>query len=239
MEQFIRSEMLLGREAMEKLHRAHVAVVGVGGVGSFAVEALVRAGIGEITLVDSDEVSLSNLNRQLCALHSTLGRYKVDVLAERALDINPGLKVHPRVLRYSAETREEFFSARYDYIVDAIDIVSCKLDLIVSAKERNIPIISALGAGNRLDPGLLRVADISKTESCPLAKVVRKELRDRGIRHHKVVYSPEPVLKPLPMEEPPPGRRSIPGSVSWVPGAAGLMLAGEVIKDIAGIGSAK
>jgi len=239
MEQFIRSEMLLGREAMEKLHRAHVAVVGVGGVGSFAVEALVRAGIGEITLVDSDEVSLSNLNRQLCALHSTLGRYKVDVLAERALDINPGLKVHPRVLRYSAETREEFFSARYDYIVDAIDIVSCKLDLIVSAKERNIPIISALGAGNRLDPGLLRVADISKTESCPLAKVVRKELRERGIRHHKVVYSPEPVLKPLPMEEPPPGRRSIPGSVSWVPGAAGLMLAGEVIKDIAGIGSAK
>jgi len=239
MEQFIRSEMLLGREAMEKLHRAHVAVVGVGGVGSFAVEALVRAGIGEITLVDSDEVSLSNLNRQLCALHSTLGRYKVDVLAERALDINPGLKVHPRVLRYSAETREEFFSARYDYIVDAIDIVSCKLDLIVSAKERNIPIISALGAGNRLDPGLLRVADISKTESCPLAKVVRKELRDRGIRHHKVVYSPEPVLKPLPMEEPPPGRRSIPGSVSWVPGAAGLMLAGEVIKDIAGIGGAK
>jgi len=239
MEQFIRSEMLLGREAMEKLHRAHVAVVGVGGVGSFAVEALVRAGIGEITLVDSDEVSLSNLNRQLCALHSTLGRYKVDVLAERALDINPGLKVHPRVLRYSAETREEFFSARYDYIVDAIDMVSCKLDLIVSAKERNIPIISALGAGNRLDPGLLRVADISKTESCPLAKVVRKELRDRGIRHHKVVYSPEPVLKPLPMEEPPPGRRSIPGSVSWVPGAAGLMLAGEVIKDIAGIGGAK
>jgi len=239
MEQFIRSEMLLGREAMEKLHRAHVAVVGVGGVGSFAVEALVRAGIGEITLVDSDEVSLSNLNRQLCALHSTLGRYKVDVLAERALDINPGLKVHPRVLRYSAETREEFFSARYDYIVDAIDIVSCKLDLIVSAKERNIPIISALGAGNRLDPGLLRVADISKTESCPLAKVVRKELRERGIRHHKVVYSPEPVLKPLPMEEPPPGRRSIPGSVSWVPGAAGLMLAGEVIKDIAGIGGAK
>lgn len=239
MEQFIRSEMLLGREAMEKLHRAHVAVVGVGGVGSFAVEALVRAGIGEITLVDSDEVSLSNLNRQLCALHSTLGRYKVDVLAERALDINPGLKVHPRVLRYSAETREEFFSARYDYIVDAIDMVSCKLDLIVSAKERNIPIISALGAGNRLDPGLLRVADISKTESCPLAKVVRKELRERGIRHHKVVYSPEPVLKPLPMEEPPPGRRSIPGSVSWVPGAAGLMLAGEVIKDIAGIGGAK
>jgi len=235
MEQFIRSEMLLGREAIEKLLRSHVAVVGVGGVGSFAVEALVRAGVGELTLVDSDTVAVSNLNRQLCALHSTIGRNKVDVLAERALDINPEVKVHPKVLRYSAETREEFFDAHYDYIVDAIDIVSCKLDLILTAKERNIPIISALGAGNRLDPGLLRVADISKTESCPLAKVVRKELRDRGIRHHKVVYSPEPVLTPLPMEEPPPGRRSIPGSVSWVPGAAGLLLAGEVIKDLVGI----
>ena len=239
MEQFIRSEMLLGRKAMERLWKAHVAVVGVGGVGGFAVEALVRAGVGEMTIVDDDKVALSNLNRQICALHSTLGRFKVDVMAERALDINPRVKIHPRVLRYSAETRDEFFNASYDYIVDAIDIVSCKLDLIITARERNIPIISALGAGNRLDPGLLQVADISKTVGCPLAKVVRKELRDRGIRHHKVVYSPEPVLKPLPIEEPPPGRRSIPGSVSWVPGAAGLMLAGEVIKNIVGINKEK
>jgi tRNA A37 threonylcarbamoyladenosine dehydratase len=235
MEQFIRSEMLLGSEAMEKLRSAHVAVVGVGGVGGFSVEALVRAGVGEITIVDNDKISRSNLNRQIAALHSTLGQFKAEAAAARALDINPHVIVHPRVLLYSADNRESFFNASYDYIVDAIDLVSCKLDLIISSKERNIPIISALGVGNKLDPGQLCVTDISKTQSCPLARVIRKELRDRGILHHKVIYSSEPALKPLPMEQPPPGRRSIPGSVSWVPGAAGLMLAGEAIKDILGI----
>lgn len=235
MEQFIRSEMLLGGEAMERLRRAHVAVIGVGGVGGFTVEALARAGVGEITIVDNDKIGLSNLNRQIGALHSTLGRFKAEVMAARALDINPHVIVHPRALHYSADNRESFFDAPYDYIVDAIDIVSCKLDLIISAKERNIPMISALGSGNKLDPTQLRVADISKTESCPLARVIRKELRKRGVERHKVLYSPEPALKPLTMEQPPPGRRSIPGSVSWVPGAAGLMLAGEAVKDILGI----
>jgi len=235
MGQFIRTQMLFGGDAMEKLKNTHIAVVGVGGVGSYAVEALVRSGVGEITIVDNDRIGESNLNRQLGALHSTLGMFKAEVMAARAIDINPEAIIHPRVLYYSSDTRNGFFDAPYDYIVDAIDLVSCKLDLIISAKEREIPIISALGTGNKLDATQLSVADISKTEGCPLARVIRKELRYRGIKHHKVLYSPEQAIKPLSMEEPPPGRRSIPGSVSWVPGAAGLMLAGTAVTDILGI----
>jgi len=239
MGQFIRTQMLFGGDAIEKLKNTHVAVVGVGGVGGYAVEALARSGVGEITIVDSDKIGESNLNRQLGALHSTLGLFKAEVMAARVSDINPGATVHPKVLHYSADTRESFFDSSYDYIVDAIDLVSCKLDLIISAKERNIPIISALGTGNKLDAAQLCIADISKTEGCPLARVIRKELRYRGIKRHKVLYSPELAIKPIHMEEPPPGRRSIPGSVAWVPGAAGLMLAGEAIMDILGINNDK
>ncbi len=235
MGQFIRLEMMVGTEKLDILSKAHIAVVGVGGVGSYAVEALARSGVGEITILDHDRVGESNLNRQLCALHSTQGQWKAEVMAARARDINPGIKVHVKNEYYSAETRDCLFGADYDYIIDAIDLVSCKLDLIVTAKEMEIPIISALGTGNKLDATQLRVADISKTENCPLARVIRKELRYRGIKHHKVVYSPEYSAEPLPLETPPPGRRSIPASVAWVPGSAGLILAGEAVMDILGI----
>lgn len=231
-EQFLRAEMVLGAEAMARLAQAHVVVLGLGGVGSWCAEALVRTGVGAITLADDDEVALSNLNRQAQALHSTVGMPKATALAERALDINPGCRVTPLIYHYSPESRESFFQGNYDYIVDAIDLVSCKLDLIQTALERQVPIISALGTGNKLDGSLLRVSDISKTEGCPLARVVRKELRQRGIRHHKVVWSPEEARKPAQPEAPPPGRRSVPASVVWVPAAAGLLLAGEVVKDL-------
>ena len=232
-EAFLRNEMLLGAPALERLAGSHVCVVGLGGVGGHAAEALARSGVGELTLVDQDTVGLSNLNRQAQALHSTLGREKTAAMAERILDINPRCTVHPVAARYEAERREDFFSIPYDYVVDAIDLVSCKLDLIQTAMERNIPIISALGTGNKLDPTQLRVTDISKTEGCPLARVVRRELRARGILHHRVVFSPEPPLTPADCgEAPPPGRRSIPGSVPWVPAAAGLLLAREVVLDL-------
>lgn len=232
MERFVREEMLLGREAMDKLANSHVAVFGIGGVGSYAAEALVRGGIGRLTFIDNDTVGESNINRQLIALTSTLGRPKAEVMAERAADINPEVSVKCICSLYTADNREEFFSERYDYIVDAIDLVSCKLDLIETAICRGIPIISALGTGNKLDPLKFEITDISKTKNCPLARVMRKELRARGIEHHKVLYSAEEPLKPDEREAPPPGRRSIPGSVSWVPSCAGLMLAGEVIKEL-------
>ena len=235
----LRNAMLLGDDAMEKLGRSHVLVMGLGGVGSFAAEALARAGVGRLTLVDHDVVGATNINRQLCALHSTLGQYKADVMARRAADINPDITARPVHTRYSVETREIFFGEkcpRYDYIVDAIDLVSCKLDLIETAINRDIPIISALGTGNKLDAAGLRAVDIAKTENCPLARVIRKELRYRGIKHHKVVYSPELPAPSEQREAPPPGRRSVPASVVWVPGAAGLMLAGEVVKSLCGIG---
>lgn len=236
-ERFVREEILLGAEAMRKLASAHVAVFGLGGVGSYVTEALVRGGVGELTLVDQDTFSLSNINRQLGAMSSTLGRSKADVMAERALDINPDLKIHPLTVRYSAENRDLFFESKYDYIIDAIDIVSCKLDLILSAKDYDIPIISSLGTGNKLDPSKFQITDLSKTSNCPLARVIRKELRKKGVLHHRVLYSSEDVLKPEEneAEAPPPGRRSIPGSVSWVPACAGLMLAGDVILTLAGI----
>ncbi len=232
MERFIREEMLIGPEAMDKLRRAHVAVFGIGGVGSYAAEALARGGVGKLTFVDNDTIGMSNINRQLIALSSTVGRHKAEVMAERARDINPDVNVRYICGLYTAESRDDFFSSDYDYIIDAIDLVSSKLDLIETAMSRNISIISALGTGNKLDPSLFEITDISKTKNCPLARVMRKELRSRGIEHHQVLYSPEEPIKPREAETPPPGRRSIPGSVSWVPSVAGLMLAGEVIRDI-------
>ena len=229
---FIRQEMLLGSEAMERLSKAHVIVFGIGGVGSYAVEGLARAGIGALTLVDSDTVGISNLNRQLCALHSTLGQYKSDVMAARVRDINPDCQVRSLPLLYNEESKEQFFDRTYDYIVDAIDLVSCKLSLICTARERNIPIISAMGTGNKLDPTQFCITDISKTSGCHLARIMRRELRARGIDHHTVLFSKELPQTPIAMEEPPPGRRSIPASLSWVPSVAGLMLAGHVVQEL-------
>ena len=232
-EQFLRTEMLLGPAAMEKLARSHVAVFGLGGVGSWCVEALARSGVGELTLIDNDQVGVSNINRQLQALHSTVGLNKTEALARRVLDINPVCQVHQIPQKYEADCREDFFQTRYDYIVDAIDLVSCKLDLIETALQREIPIISSMGTGNKLDPSQFRVADISKTEGCALARIIRKELKNRGIRHHKVVFSPELPAQTTPTgEAPPPGRRSSPASAPWVPPVAGFLLAGAVIQDL-------
>lgn len=229
---FIRQEMLLGAEAMQRLRQAHVIVFGIGGVGSYVAEGLARAGVGALTLVDSDTVGLSNLNRQLCALHSTLGQYKSDVMAARIRDINPLCRVTSMPTLYREETKEAFFQERYDYIVDAIDLVSCKLSLIQTAIERGIPIVSAMGTGNKLDPTRFRITDISKTSGCHLARVMRRELRNRGILHHTVLYSEELPKTPADLETPPPGRRSIPASVSWVPSCAGLMLAGYIVQQL-------
>lgn len=231
-QQFLRTEMLLGQKAMEKLARAHVAVFGIGGVGSWCAEALARAGVGTLTLVDHDTVGLTNLNRQAEALHSTLGLEKTEAMARRIRDISPGCVVHQMPEKYEEGNREVFFQARYDYIVDAIDLVSCKLDLIQTALDRGIPILSSMGTGNKLDPTQFQVADIAKTQGCPLARILRKELKRRGILHHKVVYSPEPPVKPEQGEAPPPGRRSVPASAPWVPPVAGFILAGTVIRDL-------
>ena len=233
-EAFLRSEMLLGPAALQRLANSHVCVIGLGGVGGYAVEVLARSGVGALTLIDQDAYSESNINRQLGALHSTIGRPKAEVLAERVLDINPDCAVHPIVGRYEADHREAFFSASYDYLVDAIDLVSCKVDLICTALERQIPVISALGTGNKLDPSLLEVTDLSKTRGCPLARVMRRELGRRGVRRLKVVYSPEEPRPCARLEAPPPGRRSVPGSVAWVPSVAGLMLGGAVVMDLVG-----
>ena len=236
-DQFIRTQMLLGAQAMDKLRAAHVAVLGLGGVGGWCAEALCRSGVGELTLADQDTVSVSNINRQCAALHSTVGMEKAQATALRLRDIAPDCVLHPLCTRYEADRREEFFAGHYDYIVDAIDLVSCKLDLIETAHARGIPIISALGTGNKRDAQQLRIADISQTEGCPLARVVRKELRKRGIPRHKVVFSPEPARSAeAGNEAPPPGRRSIPASAMWVPAAAGLLLAQAVILDLAEAG---
>ena len=229
---FSREAMLLGEDAVELLAKKHVAVFGLGGVGGSAAEALARAGVGTLTLVDEDVYSESNINRQAGAATSTVGQSKAEVEAARARDINPDIRAIPVMRKYSAETRDSFAFDEFDYILDAIDLVSCKLDLIQTALSRGVPIISSLGTGNKLDPSQLRVTDISKTENCPLARVMRKELRYRGINHLKVVFSPEEPIKPDGGEEPPPGRRSVPGSVSWVPPAAGLMAAGAVVLDL-------
>lgn len=231
---FIRLEMALGSEALAKLKNSHVAVFGIGGVGSYTAEALARAGVGAITLVDNDTVGLSNLNRQLCALHSTLGKYKAEAMAARIRDINPECQVRAICKLYTEEDKELFFDRSYSYIADCIDLVSCKLSLIMNARERGIPILSALGTGNKLDPSKFSITDISKTSGCPLARVIRKELRARGVNHHTVLFSPEEPLTPAAMEAPPPGRRSIPASVSWVPSVAGLMIAGHIVLALTG-----
>ena len=231
-EAFLRTEMILGPAALDKLRRSHVAVFGLGGVGSYAAECLARSGVGTLTLVDQDTVSVSNINRQLCALHSTVGQYKAEVVAARVRDINPEATVYPVCATYDAAHREEFFTRRFDYIVDCIDLVSCKLDLIQQAHLRGIPILSALGTGNKLEPELLRITDISKTSGCPLARVMRKELRQRGFHHLKVVFSPELPHETQQLEEPSPGRRSVPASVAWVPSVAGLLMGGTVVRDI-------
>jgi len=220
---------------MRRLRAAHVAVFGLGGVGSWAAEALARGGVGALTLIDHDTVGPTNLNRQAQAFHSTLGQPKAEAMAHRVLDIQPDCRVTVCAARYDADCREAFFpDPPYDYMIDAIDLVSCKLDLIQTALARGIPIVSALGTGNKLDPTLLRISDLSETSGCPLARVVRKELRKRGILHHKVLWSPEPPCQPLDCgEAPPPGRRSIPGSVPWVPSCAGLILAGAVMRALA------
>lgn len=223
---------MLGAPAMETLRGSHVAVLGLGGVGSWCAEALARSGVGALTVMDEDTVSLTNVNRQSLALSSTLGLAKAEVMAARIREIAPDCAVRPIVGRYEADTREAFFSADYDYIVDAIDLVACKLDLICSAMERGIPIVSALGTGNKLNASLLRICDISKTEGCPLARVVRKELRARGINHHAVVFSPEEGVTPEQREAPPPGRRSVPGSLVWVPATAGMLLCQHVVTEL-------
>lgn len=231
---FQRNEMLWGADAQCLLARAHVILFGLGGVGSYAAECLARAGIGEMTIVDNDTVSVTNRNRQLEALASTVGRPKTDAEAERLADINPELRLHPVCATYDAAHRELFFpeGRRYDYIVDAIDLVSCKLDLAETALRLHIPIISALGTGNKLDPTLLEVTDISATYGCPLARIMRKELRARGIEHLPVVFSPEAPHPAAQPETPPPGRRSVPASNPWLPASAGLLLGSVVVREL-------
>ena len=233
-QRFLRNEMLWGREGQERLAAAHVILFGLGGVGSYTAECLARSGIGELTLVDSDTVSVTNINRQLEAATSTVGMAKADAVAARIRDINPSAILHPIQALYDAGHRDCFFpdGCRYDYIVDAIDLVSCKLDLLETARRLNIPLIMALGTGNKLEPTQLRLADISETYGCPLARVMRKELRSRGIHHQKVVFSPEEPAPTIQLEAPPPGRRSVPASNPWVPATAGLLLGSAVVRDI-------
>ena len=234
-ERFLREEMMLGESAMERLKASHVAVFGIGGVGSWCAEALARAGVGRLTLIDQDTVGESNINRQILALSSTVGQEKAEVMARRVLDINPEAEVNAICGRYEAASRDAFFAEKYDFIVDAIDLVACKLDLIMTAQSLGIPIVSALGTGNKMDASLLRLCDISKTEGCPLARVVRRELRKRGVNHLDVVFSPEEGVAAEQREAPPPGRRSVPGSLVWVPAAAGLLLAQHVVLKLAEI----
>lgn len=230
-ERTIRARMLLGDAAIDKLRNSHVAVFGLGGVGSWCAEALARSGVGALTLIDQDTVSESNINRQLCALGSTVGQSKAGVMAARIKDINPDAAVRTIAGCYSAATRDGFL-APYDYVVDAIDLVACKVDLIMSCRERGIPIVSALGTGNKRDASRLEITDISKTRGCALARVVRKELRSRGVEHHAVVYSPEEPMKARQLEAPHPGRRSVPGSLVWVPASAGLLLCQYVVTEL-------
>ena len=238
MDQFARTKLLLGEEAMEKLQRARVAVFGIGGVGGYVCEALVRSGIGAFELVDSDTVSLTNLNRQIIATMETVGRGKAEVMAERMRSINPQVQVKVHNCFFLPENADDFPFEGYDYVVDAVDTVTAKLTIIERARQFGVPVISAMGAGNKLDPSRFRVSDITQTSICPLARVMRKELKKRGIEHLKVVWSDEPPRQPVTegsLEETPPGRRALPGSVAFVPAVCGLVIAGEVVKDLAGI----
>lgn len=251
--EFSRTQLLLGEEAMIKLKNSVVAIFGIGGVGTYVAEALARSGVGGLVLFDDDKICLTNINRQLIATRKTVGMQKVEVMRDRILEINPNASVEVHECFYTSENADEFDLSKYTYIVDAIDTVSSKLELIVRADKLNVPIISCMGAGNKLDPTQFEVADIYKTSVCPLARVMRKELKVRGIPKLKVVYSKEPPITPLEDMSIscrahcicPPGtkrkctiRRAIPGSVSFVPSVAGLILAGEVIKDIAGVTAA-
>ena len=223
--QFSRTQILLGQENMEKLSKAKVAVFGVGGVGGYVCEALVRSGVGEFDLIDNDTVNLSNLNRQIIALHSTIDKYKVDVMKERILDINPQAEVNVYKCFYLPETKDQFDFTKYDYVVDAIDTVTGKLQLIMQAKEAGTQIICAMGAGNKMDPTQFEVADISQTSVCPLARVMRQECKKRGIKDVKVVYSKEKAIEPKIKVD-------FPASNAFVPSVAGLIIASEIIKDL-------
>lgn len=230
-----RTELMLGTEAMETLARSHVAVFGIGGVGGHATEALARSGVGSLTIVDSDTVELTNLNRQIVATRETIGQPKVEAMARRIYSINPQCHVTARQCFYLPETAGQFDFALYDYVVDAVDTITAKLQLAEEAQRCGVPIISSMGAANKLDPSAFRVADIFQTSVCPLAKVMRKECRKRGIRSLKVVYSQEPSIQPQTIadcEAPAPGRHTVPGSTAFVPSVAGLIIAGEVVKDL-------
>lgn len=246
--QFSRTQLLLGAEAMEKLKGAHVAVFGIGGVGGYVCEALVRSGVGAFDLVDDDKVCLTNLNRQIIATRKTVGKYKVEVMRDRILEINPDCDVRVHQCFYLPETADQFDFSTYDYVVDAVDTVTAKVTLVLEAQKAGVPIISCMGAGNKLDASALEVADIYDTSVCPLARVMRAELRKRGVKHLKVVYSKEPALTPIDDMTiscrthcicPPDTarkctqRRQVPGSNAFVPAAAGLIIAGEVVRDIA------
>ena len=233
-EAFSRTKLLLGEDGLAMLAKARVAVFGIGGVGSFAAEALCRAGIGHFLLVDSDTIDVSNINRQIHATTRTVGQKKTDVMRARMLEINPAADVRAKCEFYEPNRAEAFFTEPLDYIVDAVDTVTAKISLVVEAEKRSIPIISAMGAGNKLDPTRFEVADIYKTSVCPLAKVMRKELKKRGISRLKVVYSKEPPIRP-DVTETEGARRQTPGSVPFVPSAAGLILAGEVVRDLLGV----
>lgn len=234
-EQFIRTGLLIGEEGIERIQNARVAVFGVGGVGGHVVEALARSGVGTLDLIDNDTVCLSNINRQIVATHSTLGMYKVDAARDRVLDINPDIKVNVYKTFYLPETADQFDFSNYDYVVDAIDTVTGKIGLVMQAQQSNTPIISSMGAGNKMDPTAFRVADIYKTNVCPLAKVMRRELKNRGVKKLKVVYSEEKAMTPIAgivNEQENESRRQTPGSNAFVPSVVGLIIAGEVIKDI-------
>lgn len=252
--QFSRTQLLLGGEAMKKLSESRVAVFGVGGVGGYACEALVRSGVGHFDLIDDDKVCLTNLNRQIIATRKTVGKYKTDVMKERMLEINPEVDVTIHKCFFLPENADEFPFSEYDYVIDAVDTVTAKLELVMKCRELNVPIISSMGAGNKLDASAFRVADIYKTKMCPLAKVMRRELKKRGVKKLKVVYSEEKPTRPIEDMSVscrtncicPPGaahkcteRRDIPGSVAFVPSVAGLIIAGEAVKDLTGVRSAE
>ncbi|MBP1758323.1 MAG: tRNA threonylcarbamoyladenosine dehydratase [Firmicutes bacterium] len=252
--QFSRTELLLGKEGLERLRLARVAVFGIGGVGGYTVEALARSGVGTLDLIDDDRVCLTNLNRQIVATYKTIGKQKVEVARDRVGEINPKAVVHTHQVFYTPETAGQFDFSQYDYVVDAIDTVSGKLELVEQANRSGVPIISCMGAGNKMDPTALQVADIYETSVCPLARVMRRELKKRGIARLKVVYSKEPAMKPLEDLEaschthcvcPPEAartcvqRRQVPGSNAFVPAVAGLIIAGEVVKDLAWAGGGR
>ena len=228
---FSRFELLIGEEKLQQLQNSHVLVFGVGGVGGYVVEALVRSGIGHITIVDNDEVSLTNLNRQIIATRETIGKKKVEVMKERILSINPDCLVTGLEMFYLPETADTIDLTKYDYVVDAIDTITSKIELAMRCEKLNVPLISSMGTGNKLNPAMLEVSDIYKTSVCPLAKVMRKELKTRGVKHLKVVYSKELPIKPRQSNEP-TNKRTVPGSSAFVPSSAGLLIASEVIKDL-------